>query len=500
MSTRRRLLALLAVVGAAAIVAAVVLLAGGSGSGGSAATTTGASTGAATVQRRNLVLTDTESGTVSYSDPQTVYDRLSGTITWLPAVGQRISAGQALFRVDGEPVLLLNGSVPAYRDLSAADTSGPDVLELNRNLVALGFGADALVADDEWQAGTTAGIDALQASLGEAQTGELALGQIVFLPGPQLIAAQDVTVGSTNTGGSSAPTAAALDDPAPRPEFVGLSTTIATPAAATHRVKTKKRQRHRRLTQRQEIAALLAALRADAAALRAARASAGSSSGQPSGGSGGSSHHTSAHSGSGGSGSGGSGGSGGGSSLSAGVAVLQTSSTHLIVAVDLPASSQSEAKVHERVGVELPDGTTVPGTITAVSAVAAGAGSSGSGAAGGSGAGGSGSGGSGSGGSGGSGSGSSSTIPVTIALHGRHPTAGLDEAAVSVNFVQQKARNVLSVPVTALLAVSGDSYAVREALPPHALLPVTTGLFAAGDVEISGPGIRPGLQVTDSQG
>jgi hypothetical protein len=32
------------------------------------------------------------------------------------------------------------------------------------------------------------------------------------------------------------------------------------------------------------------------------------------------------------------------------------------------------------------------------------------------------------------------------------------------------------------------------------LIPVTTGLFAAGDVEISGPGIYPGLAVTDSQG
>jgi hypothetical protein len=35
---------------------------------------------------------------------------------------------------------------------------------------------------------------------------------------------------------------------------------------------------------------------------------------------------------------------------------------------------------------------------------------------------------------------------------------------------------------------------------PHALIPVTTGLFAAGYVEISGSGIYPGLAVTDSQG
>ena len=49
--------------------------------------------GSATVERRNLVQTDTESGTLSYAGPQTVYDRLSGTITSLPNVGQVIRPG-----------------------------------------------------------------------------------------------------------------------------------------------------------------------------------------------------------------------------------------------------------------------------------------------------------------------------------------------------------------------------------------------------------------------
>ncbi len=43
--------------------------------------------GATTIQRRNLVETDTEAGTLSYANQQTVYNRVSGTITWLPAVG-----------------------------------------------------------------------------------------------------------------------------------------------------------------------------------------------------------------------------------------------------------------------------------------------------------------------------------------------------------------------------------------------------------------------------
>jgi hypothetical protein len=142
------------------------------------------------------------------------------------------------------------------------------------------------------------------------------------------------------------------------------------------------------------------------------------------------------------------------------------------------------------VTVELPDRSTVGGTITAVSAVAQ---NSSNGNANNGGGGGGNNGGNGSGGA-------SATVPVTIRLDQRAGGAGLDQASVSVNFTQTRANNVLSVPVTALIATSGQSYAVQEASPPYQLIPVMTGLFAAGYVEISGPGISPGLPVTDSQG
>jgi len=156
------------------------------------------------------------------------------------------------------------------------------------------------------------------------------------------------------------------------------------------------------------------------------------------------------------------------------------------VTVQLDATKQSEAVVEEPVTVQLPDGSTVNGKITEVSPVAQ---SSSSSSSSGSGAGGA-----------GSSSAPSATIPVTIALTGHTRLSGLDQAAVSVNFAQQSANNVLSVPVTALIATQGGGYAVQEATPPHSLIPVTPGLFAAGYVQISGTGIYPGLQVTDSQG
>jgi hypothetical protein len=509
---------------AAAVIVVVVL---GSSSSPSNATSgsAGTATGAATVRRRDLVQTDTESGTLSYANPQTVYNRLNGTITWLPHVGQVIKPGGTLFRVDGEPVLLMDGTTPAYRTLSAADTYGQDVLQLNRNLVRLGFNPDGITVNDEWQAATTVGVELLQASLGESETGSLSLGQIVFLPGAQLISTVDGTLGATGGSGSGAsggsdPVGADTAVPAPRPEFVSLekpkgpepsgTPPTGAPPPGTPPPDTGPRRRHRRhrSTTRETLAALTALLKAESAQLKAEAAQLkaerresannGSKPGSSKGGTSGSgSGNSSATTGGGSTGGGSDGGGSSGGSASA-QAILQTSSTRLVVTVDLSASSQSEAVHGEHVTVEMPAGNTVNGRIIAVSSVAQSSSGSGNGSGGG-GSGGGGGGGGGAGGGGGSG-GSSSTIPVTIALSGHHSGAGFDQAAVSVNFAEQRANSVLSVPVTALLAIAGGNYAVAQAAPPHKLVPVTTGLFAAGYVQISGAGIYPGLNVTDSQG
>jgi hypothetical protein len=501
---RRRLAAGLALVIVVAVVVGVVVSAGSSGSP-NAASNPGKVSGAATVERRDLVQTDTQSGTLSYNHPQTVYDRLSGTITWLPSIGQEVKPGGTLFKISGEPVILMNGTTPAYRDLNAVDSAGPDILQLNRNLVNLGYNADGILVNDIWQPATTVGVEQLQASLGETETGSLALGKIVFLPGDQLISTMDATVGSTGGGSAAAATHASTPVPKASGEFVSLTTTRttspgestttpSTTTASTSTTPTTTKPKKAKMTKpasgqeptrsgsSQTLAGLAAVLKAEAAALKAATAAlkaakiSSSSRAQSS-----SSKTSSSSSKSSSSSSSSSGGSAS--------AVLQTTSTRLIVTVDLSASSQSEAKVGENVTVQMPAGSTVNGKIIAVSSVAQSSTGSGSAAAG-----------SGSSGAAGGSSGSSSTVPVTITLTGHHTGAGLDQAAVSVNFAQAKARNVLSVPVTALLATSGGAYAVQEVAAPHQLIAVTTGLFAAGYVQISGSGIYPGLQVTDSQG
>jgi hypothetical protein len=512
--TRRRVGAGLALVAVVAVVLVVVLSNNSASAGSSNNSALSNSPGVTTVQRRDLVETDTESGTLSYASPQTVYNNLSGTITWLPRVGQLIKPGQTLYKVSNVPVMLMNGSTPAYRALSAADTPGPDILELNRNLISLGFNPDGIVAEDTWQSATTAGVDVLQAYLGQTETGSLALGQVVFLPGPQLVSTLNETVGADPGGPTSAASLTDTTAPPARPEFVDLKTGTTPTAATTTPTPTRttpgpaqqpggrrppaacpkprgSRKPRQKCSSASALQALIALLRAEIAELNApgsARPGAshsgspGSHSGSPAGHSG--SGHPSSPSGGGSPGAGGTGSSpsGGGGGGGGGAAVLRTTSTQLVVTVDLDASKQSEARVGEKVTVEMPAGNVVGGTISAVSSVATS--SSGSGG----------------GGSGGGSGGSSSSIPVTITLTHTPKGRGLDQAAVSVNFAQAQAKNVLSVPVTALLAVPGGGYSVQEAAAPHKLLRVTTGLFAAGYVQVSGPGITDGLQVTNSEG
>jgi membrane fusion protein, multidrug efflux system len=203
-SRQRRATAAVGSIATAALVIGIILATepGGSSQSASAAAPVDGST---TVQYRDLISTDTESGTLGYEDPQTVFNRLTGTVTWLPKVGQVIKPGQTPFKVDGQPVILMDGTTPAYRDLTSSDSDGSDILQLNRDLRSLGFDPEHLITvDDGWQAATSTAVEAWQASLGETETGTIALGQIVFLSGAQRIIAMNAALGSTGgPGGSS---------------------------------------------------------------------------------------------------------------------------------------------------------------------------------------------------------------------------------------------------------------------------------------------------------
>jgi hypothetical protein len=104
------------------------------------------------------------------------------TFTGLPAVGQVIARGQSLYQLAGQSVLLLYGSLVPARAFLAGMSPGPDVAALNANLDALGYGSG--LVGNTFTAASEAAVRALQAARGLSVTGTLALGSVVFEPGP----------------------------------------------------------------------------------------------------------------------------------------------------------------------------------------------------------------------------------------------------------------------------------------------------------------------------
>jgi hypothetical protein len=139
--------------------------------------------------------------TLGYAGSYRPINQASGFYTALPKVGQVVSEGQVLYRVDGDPVVVLYGPTPAYRTL-AEGTTGADVTEVNADLVALGevTASELSPTSDSFSYWTKIGLERLQASLGLTQSGSLNVGQAVFLP-----SAVRVTVVSGELGGTAQP-------------------------------------------------------------------------------------------------------------------------------------------------------------------------------------------------------------------------------------------------------------------------------------------------------
>lgn len=318
--------------------------------------------------------------------------------TWLPAVGQIIRQNQRVYSVSNEPVLLLYGSIAAYRAFYLGMSDGADVGELTRDLIALGYGA-GLSHSNHYSDATAAAVTRWQRARGVPATGEILLGQVVIEPGPIRVTSVTASVGSSIGGGGEGATGGGGG------------------AAAT------------------------------------------------------------------GAGAGGDG------------TVLTATGITPVVTVDLDVTQEYLVKPGDAVSIVLPDGTsTVGGHVERVSTVATCPGGSGIGT----------------GGatadqspcsssasaSGAANTNSTPTVPVSIRLDRTPPGATLDQAPVNVNITTQRVRNVLAVPVNALLALQGGGFGV-DIVTGHGsqLVGVTTGLYSNTLVQISGTGITAGKRV-----
>jgi hypothetical protein len=184
--TRKRSLLGVAVVLASVTAAGGVAVTTGAKPVSAAASPARANT--APVERRTLSAIVSEPGTLTYrarpdGSPYSVINQAGGVYTQLPAAGQVVDQGHVLYQVNDSPVVLLYGSTPAYRTL-AAGASGPDVAELNADLVALGYATSAQLrrTSASFGSATVTAVEKLQAALGVTRTGTLTLRQAVFEP------------------------------------------------------------------------------------------------------------------------------------------------------------------------------------------------------------------------------------------------------------------------------------------------------------------------------
>jgi peptidoglycan hydrolase-like protein with peptidoglycan-binding domain len=156
----------------------------------------------AAVRRTNLAATELVNATLGFAPSPPVIIRRSGTFTWLPPEGGIVNAGDAVATVDSRPVILLAGSVAAWRAFTPGMTDGDDVAQLEQGLVSLGF-APRLTPDRHFNATTAAAIRRWQAHLGEPVTGVVNDGDVVFVPAPIRVGTAVATVGGPAQPGTA---------------------------------------------------------------------------------------------------------------------------------------------------------------------------------------------------------------------------------------------------------------------------------------------------------
>jgi len=156
------------------------------------------------VVRTDLATSVLTGGTVEYAPTDPVVNHIDGTYTALPAVGATIAPGQPLYRVDNLPIVLMSGATPAYRPFGPGMTDGPDIEELESNLIALGDAHGLFSAPSaHFNTLTADAVERWQAANGYVPDGQIPLGVIVFLPTAVLVGAQSVAPGQAAAAGDS---------------------------------------------------------------------------------------------------------------------------------------------------------------------------------------------------------------------------------------------------------------------------------------------------------
>ena len=315
---------------------------------------------------------------------------------------------------------------------------GPDVLQLETALVAMGYDPEGAVSvDHEFTAETEALVERWQADLGVEVDGIVEARDIVFIPGPAQIVETIDSAGSINPGapiatlsfGSelSGPDVLQLEQALDRLGFTAEATMVVDEVftgetrAALVDWQIASGQEPDGVLHVGDVVAVEAAVRVttEIAAV--------------------------------------------GAQVNPGTPVLGVADVEQIVSFELDAADQSLANEGDRATVVLPDNVELAGVVEEIATTATTA------------------------------QDGSTTFAVTVRLDDPEAVGDLTEAPVDVELVGSSVSDVLAVPVSALIALSEGGYAIEaDSGAGFRLVAVEPGFFADGLVEIDVAGVEVG--------
>jgi len=376
-------------------------------------------------------------------DTDRLVNRLNGTVTGVVEAGTVLDEGDVAYWVDGGPVVIMYGAVPAYRTMNDARTNleGDDILQLETFLEAAGYDDVGMSVDGEFTSATADVVENWQEAIGATVDGAVTLGEVIFVDGPIDVVAVDITVGATVNDGREVLTIAG-DTVMTGDDVLQLEQNLAafgydadgalvidgvfdeTTTLAIEAWQADLGVEVDGIVALGDVAFVPSAIRVSEQLATP------------------------------------------GTAVNPGMSVLAVSSAEKVVTLSLPAEDQDLVEAGDVVTVQLPDGTDVSATVSEVASVAT------------------------------LDPQGNAVFEITITLDDATAAAGLDEAPVDVEIVTDSVQNVMVVPVTALLALTEGGYAVEvQSASGTRLVAVDPGFFADGLVEVASDGLRAGDQV-----
>ncbi|MEV0271671.1 peptidoglycan-binding domain-containing protein [Hamadaea sp. NPDC050747] len=145
--------------------------------------------------------------------------------------------------------------------------------------------------------------------------------------------------------------------------------------------------------------------------------------------------------------------------------VLSATGTTKMVAVSVQTADAGWAVRAAPVTIELPDGATVPGKVDSIADAP-------------------------------ESEGHGPTVTILIAVADQKTLGRLDRGTLTVRHAAQERKDVLTVPIAALLALAEGGYGIELVDGGKStVVAVRIGLFAGGRVEVSGSGVAEGMTV-----